>query len=47
MSIRIENIIERLIDQYQEDYRYNSPWISGFSGGKDSTVLDTYNYKRI
>jgi len=32
---------EELIDQYQEDDRYNRPWIIGFSGGKDSTVLLT------
>ena len=38
---RILSIIEELIDQYQEDDRYNRPWIIGFSGGKDSTVLLT------
>ena len=38
---RIENIIEELIDQYLEKDRYNRPWIIGFSGGKDSTVLLT------
>ncbi|MDR2651516.1 MAG: hypothetical protein LBC68_04270 [Prevotellaceae bacterium] len=36
---RILSIIEELIDQYQEDDRYNRPWIIGFSGGKDSTVF--------
>jgi DNA sulfur modification protein DndC len=41
MSKKIENIIDELIDQYQEDDRYNRPWIIGFSGGKDSTVLLT------
>jgi hypothetical protein len=41
MSKKIDNIIEELIDQYQEDDRYNRPWIIGFSGGKDSTVLLT------
>jgi DNA sulfur modification protein DndC len=41
MSKRIDKIIEELIDQYQEDDRYNRPWIIGFSGGKDSTVLLT------
>jgi 3'-phosphoadenosine 5'-phosphosulfate sulfotransferase (PAPS reductase)/FAD synthetase len=41
MSKKIENIIDELIDQYQEDDRYNRPWIIGFSGGKDSTVLQT------
>ncbi|GAB6393542.1 MAG: DNA phosphorothioation system sulfurtransferase [Treponematales bacterium] len=38
---RILSIIEELIDQYQEDDRYNRPWIIGFCGGKDSTVLLT------
>jgi len=38
---RILSIIEELIDQYQEDDRYNRPWIIGFSGEKDSTVLLT------
>lgn len=38
---RVESVIEELMDQYQEDDRYNRPWIIGFSGGKDSTVLLT------
>lgn len=38
---RIIEIIDELIDQYLEDDRYNRPWIIGFSGGKDSTVLLT------
>ncbi|GHV66796.1 hypothetical protein FACS1894199_10950 [Bacteroidia bacterium] len=41
LPTRILSIIEELIDQYQEDDRYNRPWIIGFSGGKDSTVLLT------
>jgi DNA sulfur modification protein DndC len=41
LSGRILSIIEELIDQYQESDRYNRPWIIGFSGGKDSTVLLT------
>ncbi len=41
MSKRIDIIIEELIDQYLENDRYNRPWIIGFSGGKDSTVLLT------
>jgi DNA sulfur modification protein DndC len=40
----IEEIIEELMDQYQEDDRYNRPWIIGFSGGKDSTVLLTLTW---
>ncbi|MDH6313001.1 DNA sulfur modification protein DndC [Parabacteroides sp. PFB2-10] len=38
---RITEIINELIDQYTEEDRYNRPWIIGFSGGKDSTVLLT------
>lgn len=38
---KIEKIIEELADQYLEGDRYNRPWIIGFSGGKDSTVLLT------
>ncbi len=41
LSKRISSIIEELADQYNEDDRYNRPWIIGFSGGKDSTVLLT------
>lgn len=37
----ILDIIDELIDQYLEEDRYNRPWIIGFSGGKDSTVLLT------
>jgi DNA sulfur modification protein DndC len=38
---RIQKVIDELIDQYCEEDRYNRPWIIGFSGGKDSTVLLT------
>lgn len=38
---RISEIVDELTDQYLEDDRYNRPWIIGFSGGKDSTVLLT------
>lgn len=38
---KVENIIAELMDQYQESDRYCRPWIIGFSGGKDSTVLLT------
>ena len=38
---KIDNIIAELMDQYQEEDRYTRPWIIGFSGGKDSTVLLT------
>lgn len=40
-SNRILSIIEELAEQYLENDRYNRPWIIGFSGGKDSTVLLT------
>lgn len=46
MTDRIDNIIEDVIDQYlQEDN--NIPWIIGFSGGKDSTVLLTLTWKAL
>lgn len=38
---RILSIVDELIDQYKEEDRYIRPWIIGFSGGKDSTVLLT------
>lgn len=41
LSSRIEHILEEITDQYLEKDRYNRPWIIGFSGGKDSTVLLT------
>ena len=40
-SKRVEAIIDELKDQYLEEDRYARPWIIGFSGGKDSTVLLT------
>lgn len=41
MNKRISIIIDDIISQYLEIDRYNRPWIVGFSGGKDSTVLLT------
>lgn len=41
---RINDIINELKDQYLEDDRCNRPWIIGFSGGKDSTVLLTLTW---
>ncbi len=38
-SKRVRAIIDELKDQYLEEDRYTRPWIVGFSGGKDSTVL--------
>ena len=40
MSQRIQNIIEDITAQYLENDG-NIPWIIGFSGGKDSTVVLT------
>ena len=39
MSRRIKHIIAELEDQYLMDNDSKRPWIIGFSGGKDSTVL--------
>ena len=36
---RIEYIIDEILDQYAYADEYTRPWIIGFSGGKDSTVL--------
>lgn len=36
---RIEYIIDEILDQYAYADHSNRPWIIGFSGGKDSTVL--------
>ncbi|MGI9580364.1 DNA phosphorothioation system sulfurtransferase DndC [Chryseobacterium sp. RRHN12] len=40
-SKKIEGIIDQIIDQYLYADRSERPWIIGFSGGKDSTVLLT------
>lgn len=40
-SKKVENIISEIIDQYAFADKSNRPWIIGFSGGKDSTVLLT------
>lgn len=44
ISKRIKDIIDELKDQYLEEDRFNRPWIIGFSGGKDSTVLLTLTW---
>jgi DNA sulfur modification protein DndC len=41
MTRRIEYIIDEIIDQYMYADKTFRPWIIGFSGGKDSTVLLT------
>jgi len=38
---RIEHIIDEIVDQYMYADDTSRPWIIGFSGGKDSTVLLT------
>jgi len=40
-SKKIEGVIEEIIDQYTTADSTKRPWIIGFSGGKDSTVLLT------
>jgi DNA sulfur modification protein DndC len=44
MNTKIENILKDIRDTYVEDKR---PWILGFSGGKDSTVLLKLVYNAI
>lgn len=41
MSQRIEYIVDEILDQYMYADTSFRPWIIGFSGGKDSTVLLT------
>ena len=36
---KVEGIIAEIIDQYAYADKSDRPWIIGFSGGKDSTVL--------
>ena len=38
-SEKVEGIIAEIIDQYAYADNTDRPWIIGFSGGKDSTVL--------
>lgn len=40
-SRKVEGIIDEIIDQYAYADTTDRPWIIGFSGGKDSTVLLT------
>jgi DNA sulfur modification protein DndC len=46
-SARIENIIDEIVDQYTYADPSQRPWIIGFSGGKDSTVLLTLVWKAL
>jgi DNA sulfur modification protein DndC len=47
MNKRIENIINELVDQYTYGDKTERPWVIGFSGGKDSTVLLTLVWKAL
>ena len=47
MSKRIDVIIDKIIDQYAYAETSERPWIIGFSGGKDSTVLLTLVWKAL
>ena len=44
---RIDHIIDEIIDQYAYADSSQRPWIIGFSGGKDSTVLLTLVWKAL
>ena len=44
---KIDYIINEIIDQYSFKEDLNRPWIIGFSGGKDSTVLLTLVWKAL
>lgn len=46
MSKRVDNIIEDIQEQYLEKDN-NIPWIIGYSGGKDSTVVLTLVWKAL
>jgi DNA sulfur modification protein DndC len=39
MSLNIQHLENEIIDQYLYDEHTSRPWIIGFSGGKDSTML--------
>ncbi len=47
MSKRIEKIIDEIVDQYAYADKSERPWIIGFSGGKDSTVLLTLVWRAL
>lgn len=47
MSKRINEIVDEIIDQYTYADPTQRPWIIGFSGGKDSTVLLTLVWKAL
>lgn len=39
MSLILQHLENEIIDQYLYDEHPTRPWIIGFSGGKDSTML--------
>ncbi len=39
MSLNLKYLEAEIIDQYLYDENPHRPWIIGFSGGKDSTML--------
>lgn len=39
MAKFIQNIVDEILDQYLFADETKRPWIIGFSGGKDSTVM--------
>ena len=47
MAKFIQNLIDEIIDQYVYADETNRPWIIGFSGGKDSTVMLQLVWKAI
>ena len=47
MSKIVDTIIDEIIDQYMYADETNRPWIIGFSGGKDSTVMLQLVWKAI
>lgn len=47
LTKRIQKVIDQIIDQYAYSNSAETPWIIGFSGGKDSTVLLTLVWKAL
>jgi DNA sulfur modification protein DndC len=47
MNKKIQNIIDEIVDQYAFSDPKPIPWIIGFSGGKDSTVLLTLVWEAL
>lgn len=47
MSKRTDHIIDEIVDQYTYADTSDRPWIIGFSGGKDSTVLLTLVWRAL